>query len=127
MNETDTRIAAAPVGKPSSDSDEFHLNLKAFEDQEISTSVQIPLYVTQDDSGNPVNGPMTYPPYNKAVGQNYVACDDSGDLKANYNYISEKKAVLVRHEYTHLKPANRTSIIYIGTALNILGSILNQR
>lgn len=91
VNESSTRIAAAPVGQPSNDSDEFHKNMKAFEDQAISTSVQIPLYVTQDDSGNPVNGPLVYPPYNKGAGENFVECDNTGDIVANYNYINEKE------------------------------------
>lgn len=91
VNESSTRIAAAPVGQPSNDSDEFHKNMKAFEDQAISTSVQIPLYVTQDDSGNPVNGPLVYPPYNKGAGENFVECDVSEDIVANYNYINEKE------------------------------------
>jgi hypothetical protein len=91
INETETRIAAAPIGSPSNETDEFHKNMKAFEDQAISTSVQIPLYVTQDDSGNPVNGPMVYPPYNKGAGENFVECDDTNDIVANYNYIHVKE------------------------------------
>lgn len=91
IDETDTRIAAAPVGKPTSDTDEFHKNLKAFEDLAVSTSSQIYLYVTQDDNGNPVYGPLAYPPYNKPASQNYVACDDSGEIVANYNYIHDKE------------------------------------
>jgi hypothetical protein len=84
INEEDSRIAAAPIGEPSSDTSNFHAALKSFEDLVVSTSVQIPLWVTKDESGVEVNGPLAYPPYPKPAGQGYVACDVEAEQVANY-------------------------------------------
>lgn len=101
IDESDTRIAAAPIGKPSSDTDTFHQNMKAFEDLVVSTSTPIPLYVTKDESGNPVNGPNTNPPYDKGAGQTYVSCTDVGDIVANYNYVYGKEGSLTGTPRVH--------------------------
>lgn len=90
INEAEVRTAAAPIGEPSNDTDEFHKNHKAFEDLVVSTGVQIPLYVTQDDNGNDVNGPMAYPPYSKGAGDTYVACTVPSEIVANYAYVHQQ-------------------------------------
>lgn len=90
VNESDVAIAAAPIGSPTSDTDAFHVARYGFEAQAFSTSVQIPLYVTKDDEGNSINGPMAYPPYPKAAGQKYVECNNSSELVASYQRIVSK-------------------------------------
>jgi hypothetical protein len=90
IDETDVAIGAGPIGKPSSDTSTFHQSLKAFEDQAFSTGVQIPLYVTKEDNGNPVNGPNASPPYNKPAGQGFVVCDNNNELVASYQKVYSK-------------------------------------
>lgn len=87
INDEEVATAAAPTGRPDSDSSTFHQSLKGFEDLEVSTSSQIYLYVTKDDEGNIIYGPTAYPPYNKSMGQNYVACDNETELVASYQTI----------------------------------------
>lgn len=91
VNEQDVRIAAAPKGVPSSDASSFHAAMSAFEAAEFNKSVQIPLYVSKDDAGNTVTGPLAYPTYAKPSGQNYVECDNSAELVANYQRIQASK------------------------------------
>ncbi|MCE7699619.1 MAG: hypothetical protein K8E24_012690, partial [Methanobacterium paludis] len=91
VSEQDVRIAAGPKGVPSSDTSTFHAAMAAFEAASFSKTVQIPLYVSTDDSGNSVNGPLTYPTYAKPAGQNYVECDNSAELVANYERIQASK------------------------------------
>lgn len=90
INESEVSIAAAPLGEPQNDSALFHKQRKAFEDQAFSTSTQIPLYVTKDDEGNDVNGPMAYPPYPKSSGSKYVVSNVQGELIAAYQTIKSK-------------------------------------
>ncbi|AIS32494.1 phage-related protein [Methanobacterium formicicum] len=91
--EVEVAIAAAPVGAPSDTKadtvNNFHKARKEFEDMVVNTNTQIPLFVTKDEDGNPVDGPMAYPPYPKPAGQNYVTSDGS-DSAANYKEITAK-------------------------------------
>lgn len=90
-SEADVAIAAAPLGSPRDSKDEanttFHQARKAFEDLVVSKTVQIPLWVTKDESGEPLNGPLAYPPYSKAAGQTYVAAPP-GDSGATYKEVT---------------------------------------
>jgi hypothetical protein len=90
-SEADVAIAAAPLGSPRDSKDEanttFHQARKAFEDLVVYKTVQIPLWVTKDESGEPLNGPLAYPPYSKAAGQTYVAAPP-GDSGATYKEVT---------------------------------------
>lgn len=89
-NEDEVYSAAGPEGEPSSASDEFHQNRKAFEDLEVVKGSSIPLYYTKDDSGNLIPGNNAYAPYAKPAGQNYVECDEPSELIAAYQRIQHK-------------------------------------
>lgn len=91
INETDVRIGAGPTGKPSSSTDEFHKNRKAFEDLGVVKGSSIPLYYNKDEAGNLVAGPNAYAPYTKNVGEGWVVCDEATELIASYQKISEKE------------------------------------
>lgn len=91
IREVDVRIAAGPVGEPGNDGEEFHKGLKSFEDQSFYTSTQIPLWVTLDEDGNPVNGPLAYPPYSKPAGQGFVVCNNSEELVSSYQKIQAQR------------------------------------
>lgn len=94
LDESDVAIAAAPIGAPSDSKqeniDNFHASRKAFEDLVVSPSVQIPLWVTKDESGNEVNGPLSYPPYAKSAGQGYVVSPES-ESAASYQLVKHKE------------------------------------
>lgn len=97
LNEENTRIAAAPTGEPSNDASSFHAALAAFEAMAFSTSTQIPLYVTKDDAGTTVTGPLAYPPYPKPAGQNWVESNVSGELVASYQRCKPCKTLLNKY------------------------------
>jgi len=93
IDESDVAVAAAPVGKPSnpgSSTDTFHVDRTAWEALHIDKTDLIPLYVTKDDAGNPLNGPDTAAPYDKDAGNNFVENDVPGELVANYQRIYYK-------------------------------------
>lgn len=92
IDESDVAIAAGPVGEPSDAASNFHESRAAFEAQAFITSEQIPLFVTKDDNGNDVNGPMVYPPYPKPAGQKYVECNNSSELVASYQRIYKQRS-----------------------------------
>jgi len=94
INEADTRIAAAPKGTPDdANVDAFHQAMAAFAAVEFKSTTTIPLYVTKDESGNPINGPLAAPPYNKPAGQNYVECQNQTELTASYQRIYKQPKV----------------------------------
>ncbi len=98
--EADVAIAAAPIGAPGDSKkesvDNFHQARKAFEDLVITVGQQIPIYVTKNESGNPVNGPNAAAPYAKSAGATYVSslASDSGALYKEI-YKKEKSALKV--------------------------------
>lgn len=98
-NESDVGIGAAPIGSAGDSKAEtvnnFHQARKLFEDLVVNTSTQIPLWVTKDEDGNEVNGPLTYPPYSKEAGQTYVVSDGSGS-SANYKVVTTKTGTIPR-------------------------------
>ena len=94
-DEGDVAIAASPVGAPSStDTTEntmtFHQARRYWEGLAVSTTTQIPLWVTKDGDGVEVNGPLVYPPYNKLVNTNYVSSLDQDESSANYQEVQKK-------------------------------------
>lgn len=101
INEADTRIAAAPIGTPSDGSSTFHQAIANFTNTTIDPNTPIPLYVTKDDAGNSVNGPLVNPPYYKPSGQNYVECDNQSELVASYQRI-QKAAAASRGTYPRI-------------------------
>lgn len=101
VNEADTRIAAAPIGNPTDANSTFHQAIATFTATAIDPNTTIPLYVTKDDDGNAVNGPLVNPPYYKPAGQNYVECDNQGELVASYQRI-QKAAAASRGTYPRI-------------------------
>lgn len=91
INETDVRIGAGPIGKPSSSTDEFHKNRKAFENLAVVKGSSIPQYYTKDDNGDLVPGPNAYAPYTKNSGERWVVCDEASELIASYQEINAKE------------------------------------
>ncbi len=90
--ETDTFLGAGPTGAPSDDTAtniaKFHKARQAFIDLEVDPTVQIPLWVTTDSSGNETLGPMAYPPYAKKKGETFVRCLNS-DSAASYKEVQK--------------------------------------
>jgi hypothetical protein len=90
--ETDTFLGAGPTGAPSDDTAtniaKFHKARQAFIDLGVDPTVQIPLWVTTDSSGNETLGPMAYPPYAKKKGETFVRCLNS-DSAASYKEVQK--------------------------------------
>lgn len=87
VNENNVRVAAGPIGNPSSADATLNTALANFESAVFDVNTQIPLYVTKDEQGNEVNGPLAYPRYPKPAGQMYVESNIESEKVANYNYI----------------------------------------
>lgn len=93
INEDDVCTAASPIGEPTSSTDEFHKNRKAFEDLSVTKGSSIPLYYTKNDDGTLIPGNNAYAPYAKVTGRNYVECDTPSEIVANYSRIQHKAGV----------------------------------
>lgn len=110
ISEENTRIAAAPTGEPSSDAASFHAAMAAFEALEFKTTTQIPLYISKDDAGNAVTGPLAYPPYPKPAGQGYLECNNINELVASYQNCQSSKASKAQMSSTIQDAFNDSSI-----------------
>jgi hypothetical protein len=90
IDETNVRIGCAPIGKPSNETDEFHVHRLAWENLAITKGSTIKLWYQTDSNGNLVEGPNATAPYTKLAGSNYIYTDVTGDLTASYRDIQYK-------------------------------------
>lgn len=94
-SEDDVAIAAAPTGTPKDDTSEAMANFQktflSWLGLEVNPAVQIPLWVTKDEQGNEVYGPMVYPPYPKISGSPYVY--SIAESSASYQKVKAKKGL----------------------------------
>lgn len=113
-DESDVAVAAGPVGEPSSATDTFHSDRKAFEDLAVTKGASIPLYYTKDSSGTLVPGPNAYAPYAKLVNKGYVECDEESELIASYQHIHAKEGSATTYPriYTFTSSETNTTNLY---------------
>lgn len=116
VDEDNVAIAAGPTGSPSSSTDSFHQNMKAFEDYVVAKGASIPAYYSKNESGVLTAGPNITAPYAKVAGKGYVVCDENSELIAAYQYINEKEKG--SNKYPRIWPFDSTSST--GTTANEL-------
>lgn len=120
IDDTEVRIASAPIGdsdiKDKERNIEFHKNMKEFESLAINNkNTLIPYGVTEDENGNTVNTDNLYPPFLKPQYQNYVMCDVSSMINANYININNKEGSSIttpRVNYVEINESNKYNIYW---------------